>query len=102
MARSNPKGARGEKEWAAYVSGVKVSRRGYEGPDVESPPARVGPLTVWEVKLRKTLPAWLEDWMAQVQQHDAHAVAFRRNRGEWWILAPASLLVIEGRDAEGD
>ena len=93
MARSNAKGTRGELSWAERVNGKKLSRRGYEGADVASPPWTIEPMSIWEVKLRAEFPGWLEDWMTQVIAEGAHGLAMRRNYGEWWLLIPASRLV---------
>lgn len=98
MPRSSSKGHRGEHAWAKVLEGKKISRRGYEGPDVESPEQTISGLTLWEVKVRASLPVWLEDWMDQTKREGAHALAVRRNRGEWWVLVPASSLV--AREAE--
>jgi hypothetical protein len=92
MTNSRRKGARGEHAWAKHMNGRKISRTGHIGPDVHTPPYRAAGLEVWEVKVRDTLPAWLEEWMEQTVRQDADALAFKRNRGDWWVLVPADRL----------
>lgn len=93
---SRRKGVAGEREWATRVGGSKVSRTGYAGWDVDSPPVWLaGPLRKWEVKRRGTLPAMLTAWMAQCEDEDADAVAFRGDWGAWWVLIPAIRFVAE-------
>lgn len=92
MTNSRRKGARGEHEWAQQLpGGAKISRTGYEGPDVSSLPLKVSGLTVWEVKRRAALPGWLQEWQTQALREHA-AIAFREDRGDWWVMVPAEWL----------
>lgn len=92
MGNSRRKGFRGEHEWATKVGGSKISRTGYDGPDVESPPMSVDGLVLWEVKRVKALPKWLDGWLVQARAEGADALAFRQDRDEWWVLVPAHRL----------
>lgn len=89
---SRRKGARGEHAWAKLMAGRKISRTGYDGPDVQTPPYKATGLEVWEVKVRETLPAWLEGWLEQTVGQGADGLAFKRNRGDWWVIVPADRL----------
>ena len=91
MSKSSRKGAGGEREWAAFVGGEKLSRLGYEGPDVMSPSYRVTGLAVWEVKRIKLLPKWFVAWLTQSLRADA--LVFRQDNDRWWVVIPASRLV---------
>lgn len=94
---SRAKGQRGQNEWKHYIDGEVLARAGYDGPDVKGPPLSIPNIIWWEVKRRKVLPQWLESWMEQAEQqvveyatpNDVPAIAFRRDGGEWWVMAPA-------------
>lgn len=93
MSKSSRKGARREREWADKWNGHKVSRLGYEGPDVVTPSLNLTePLRVWEVKSKEALPKWLVDWLEQVDREGADALAFRQNRGDWYVIIRADRL----------
>lgn len=92
MSKSSRKGANGEREWAEFTGGVKLSRLGYTGPDVLSPPCQVTDLKLWEVKRVLELPKWLQAWLDQTVDEGADGLAFRVNNGSWWIAMPASRL----------
>lgn len=89
---SNSKGSRYEHMYAKHRNGRKISRLGYPGPDVEVPELEAGPFTMVEVKYRGTLPAWLEGWQEEVERKGADYLAFKRARGDWWVLMPESRL----------
>lgn len=97
MSKSSRKGDLRENEFATLIGGKKISRKGYEGPDVESPPLRFGrTFSLWEVKSKEDLPAWLagpEGWLGQMKREGADAVVFRQNRGEWYAIIPLAPLV---------
>ena len=93
---SRAKGARGEREWAAYLRERGFSaRRGCQfsgspdSPDVvDSSPLH------WEVKRVERLN--LHDACDQAKRDAAGkpwAVAHRRNRGEWLVTVPADWLL---------
>lgn len=90
MSKSSRKGALRENEWARKVGGEKVSRLGYEGPDVESPPKVLNrKLRKWEVKSKEDLPDWFagpDGWIGQMRREGADAIVFRRNRDNWFLL----------------
>lgn len=90
MSKSSRKGAYRENQWAKFIGGEKLSRLGYEGPDVKSPPLHLmKPLALWEVKSREALPDWLvgtEGWIGQMKREGADAIVFRQNRGSWYII----------------
>lgn len=90
MTKQSRKGDKREHEWARFISGKKVSRKGYEGPDVISNPLHLQkPLTVWEVKSREELPNWFagpEGWLGQMHREGADAVVFRQNRKGWYMI----------------
>lgn len=100
FARS--KGQRGEREWRKWLLdhlGCIFARRGYqtragglEEPDVKNSIPGTHP----EVKRVEKLNIWAA--MAQAQEDAATRgeipyVAFRRNRGEWYVCTPAANLV---------
>jgi len=91
--RSRRKGKAGEREWAKHMGGKVVSRIGQGSPDVETPPLFIAGLALWETKRLEELPAWLVDWQEQTIAEGADALAFRPDRGEWWLLIPASRLI---------
>ena len=91
MADPRRKGARGEREWAAYLRGLGLEARrvplsgaapGYGG-DVESAVPGLGRV-LWQVKRRRRLPGWLS-------LEGVDAVALREDRGGWYVLLPAEL-----------
>jgi Holliday junction resolvase len=91
MADPRRKGARGEREWAAYLRGLGLEARrvplsgaapGYGG-DVESY-LPDGGRVLWQVKRRGRLPGWLS-------LEEVDAVALREDRGGWYVLMPAEL-----------
>lgn len=90
MSKSSRKGAYRERQWAKFVNGEKMSRLGYEGPDVKSKPLHLmKPLMSWEVKSREALPDWLvgtEGWLGQMKREGADALVFRQNRGNWYMI----------------
>lgn len=90
---ANARGTYNEKVLADKLEGgVKVSRRGFEGHDVESDPYLLAePITRWEAKYRETLPKWLQEWMEQALRQDS-PVAFRQTRGDFWIMMPLTWL----------
>ena len=94
MSKSSRKGYLREQEWADLVGGKKMSRLGYEGPDVISPNKRFTPnLSVWEVKSKEDLPAWLvgpEGWLGQMEREGADAIVFRQNRKPWYMIVKIS------------
>lgn len=90
---ANARGTYNEKVLADKLEGgVKVSRRGFEGHDVESEPYLLSaPVVRWEAKYREELPKWLKEWMEQALRQDS-PVAFRETRGEFWVMLPLSWL----------
>lgn len=87
MSRQSRKGDRREREWADLNGGVKLSRKGYEGPDVATPPLRLNRVfTRWEVKSKEDLPKWLADWMGQMGRYGNVPLVFRQNRKPWFML----------------
>jgi hypothetical protein len=91
MADPRRKGARGEREWAAYLRSLGWEARrvplsgaapGYGG-DVESHVPGLGRV-LWQVKRRGGLPRWLG-------LEGVDAVALREDRGGWYVLLPAEL-----------
>ena len=90
--RSRRKGKAGEREWAKFTDGKVVSRIGQGSPDVETPPLCVVGLRLWETKRLEELPIWLQEWQEQTIAEGADGLAFRQDRGEWWVLIPAARL----------
>lgn len=92
MSKSSRKGDRREHEWAFIVGGEKLSRKGYEGPDVKSDPMKIDKVfEYWEVKSKEAMPAWLvgpDGWIGQMQREGADAVVFRQNHKQWYLLTP--------------
>ena len=92
MTKQSQKGDRREHEWASIVGGEKISRKGYEGPDVRSEPLQmVKSFEHWEVKSTEALPNWLvgpEGWLGQMEREGADAVVFRQNRKQWYLITP--------------
>ena len=90
---SNRRGAYNERYLADKLEGgKKVSERGKEGHDVESNPYRlIEPITRWEAKYTKSLPQWLRDWQEQAVRQGS-PVAFREDRGEFWVMLPLAWL----------
>lgn len=92
LSKSSRKGDRREHEWAHVVGGEKLSRKGYEGPDVKSDPLELRKVfEYWEVKSTEDLPLWLvgdEGWIGQMHREGADAVVFRQNRKQWYLLTP--------------
>lgn len=90
MSKSSRKGDRREHEWAEKVGGEKISRKGYEGPDVISPPIHLTKAMMrWEVKSKEDLPDWLvgeEGWLGQMEREGADALVFRQNRKPWYMI----------------
>ena len=96
MSKSSRKGDRREHQWADEIGGEKLSRKGYEGPDVKSAPVHLlTPLMNWEVKSKEALPNWLvgkpekgqeEGWLTQMEREGADALVFRQNRGPWYMI----------------
>lgn len=92
---SNSTGARYEREYATLRGGSKISRLGYEGPDVlMSDPLGVTGLRVAEVKYRRRLPLWLEEWHEEIDRKGADYLVYRRARGPWMALLPESRLEV--------
>ena len=85
--RSRVKGRRGEQEWARETGGVR-RRIGVPGHDVTSPPWTRFGVTDWEVKRVERLPAVLRGWLEQTVGEGAEALAFREDRGGWWVCIP--------------
>lgn len=100
MSKSSRKGDRREKEWADLWDGTKISRKGYQGPDVITPPLHINKLAKWEVKSAENLPLWFigvnkdgdEGWITQMEREGADALAFRQNYGDWYIIVRADKL----------
>ena len=90
--RSRRKGKAGEREWAKFTDGKVVSRIGQGSPDVETSPLYVVGLRLWETKRLEELPIWLQEWQEQTIAEGADGLAFRQDRGEWWVLIPAASL----------
>lgn len=91
---STRKGNRRENEWATLIGGKKLSRLGYEGPDVQSDPLQiVKSFELWEIKSKEAMPEWLvgdKGWIGQMHREGADAIVFRQNRGQWYLLTPIS------------
>ena len=94
MSKQSRKGDLREHEWAGECDGIKISRKGYEGPDVQSLPTRIKKVfRFWEVKSTEDLPKWLvgeEGWLGQMEREGADAVVFRQNRKGWYLITPIS------------
>lgn len=67
--------------FAEAIGGIRISRTGEPGPDVEGPDGRL-----YEIKLLRSLPALLRSWIEQKEREGAVAVGFKEDRGEWFIL----------------
>ena len=52
------------------------------------------PLEVWEVKRTERLRIWAA--IDQAERAGADALAFRRNRGDWYVVVRADQLVANG------
>ena len=91
MVNSRDKGRRGEREFAKLFDGVRISEPGRPGPDVRTPPLVLAEaLEVFEVKWSNR---WrLREWLKQAEREGADAIAFREDRGPWYVLFPASRL----------
>lgn len=87
--KSKSKGRAGELEWAKLTGGERISRTGEPGPDVSHPPMIVGPITTAEVKRVAKMPAILRSWLAQAREEGADYVAFREDRGPWYVVMEA-------------
>ena len=90
MSKSSRKGNRRELEFAEFIGGEKLSRLGYEGPDVGSKPMHLTkPFRLWEVKSAEDLPLWLvgpEGWLGQMEREGADGLVFRQNRKPWYLI----------------
>lgn len=75
-------------EWAEKLGGKRISRIGLDGPDVETPPYQPEPVTVWEVKRPGALPAWLREYIEQMEREGAQAIAVREDYGTWYTIHP--------------
>jgi hypothetical protein len=91
MPNPRRKGSAGEREWTAYLRSLGIQARrvplsgaapGYGG-DVDSLIPGLGRV-VWQVKRRRSFPDWLGI-------EGADAVAFRADRGRWYVLLPVGL-----------
>lgn len=102
MSRASRKGDVREHEWANEWGGKKLSKKGYEGPDVKTPPLVLAePMTIWEVKSKEDLPLWLvgesetrdkRGWIPQMEKDGSHGIAFRQNYKDWYFIARGSQL----------
>lgn len=96
---SRSKGQRGEREWIKFLlarfpeftglikRGLQSRGGGAEVPDVEGFPEYH-----WEVKRVERLNVWEAQAQAVRDAPDGKipALAYRRNRGEWWVSFPAA------------
>lgn len=97
-ASSRAKGARGEREWAQYLTGAGFpANRGrqYSGspdsPDVVCPALSC---LHFEVKRVESLNIYRAIEQALGDCGDkTPAVAFRKNGGQWWVAVPADHLL---------
>lgn len=84
MVNNRRRGRVAENEFAERYFGRRVSRTGEAGPDV---------IDVYrdyvEVKRVKQLPASLKSWLTQAHTEGAAVVAFRENRGPWYVILAA-------------
>ena len=95
MVNSRAKGRRAELEFAKRFDGRRISENGLPGPDVETPPL-LARLKTFEVKHAER---WrIEEWMQQARAEGADGVAFRRNRGPWYVVIEADSLVADHED----
>ena len=102
-ASSTRKGKTGEREWATWLRenlGAMVSRGqqgagGHWDPDVSGVPGwwfevkRVERLSLWVVleKLKDDLAQAVK--ICRATTNEKPIVAFRRNRGRWWVILRA-------------
>lgn len=93
-SHSRNKGRRGELEWAKKVGGHRDNDEGLSGIDVRSKPIGTlyPPLEYWEVKRRASIPATIRTWLKQMHDEGADAVAFREDRGDWYVIIRAERL----------
>lgn len=85
MPNNRSRGRRGENEFAERYDGKRISRTGEPGSDVLGPKGRT-----WEVKRIKALPVRIKAWLTQAQEQGDYGVAFREDRGKWYVIIEAS------------
>jgi hypothetical protein len=90
--RSRRKGAGGEREWAKVCGGRKISRTGYDGPDVEG-----RDLELYEVKRPGSGVTKLHAAIEQGQEEGAPLVAIRQD-GAPWVVAMSAEVWFEIRE----
>lgn len=84
MPNNRRRGRLGENEFAEFVGGERISRTGEPGSDVRDSQGRT-----WEVKRIKQLWKRLERWLDQAKDQGDYGVAFRANRGKWYVIVEA-------------
>lgn len=85
MPLSRAKGRRGELDYIRRWGGARISKLGEAGPDVVDAWGNVV-----EIKRLVRLPVALRKWLTQAADEGAHLVAFREDKGEWYVLMTAS------------
>lgn len=94
MTNSRQKGARGEREWAAYLRelGFADARRGQQFSGSPDSPDVAGGIPGTHPEVKRVERLNLHDAMKQAVRDAGHAipyVAHRRNRGEWLVTLRA-------------
>lgn len=86
MVNNRTRGRNGENEFAAlpYVNGRRISRTGEPGSDVMDDRGRT-----WEVKRIKKNWTRLQEWLDQAEGQGDAGVAFRADRGKWYVIIEA-------------
>ena len=84
MVNNRSRGRRGEIEYAKFIGGQRISRTGESGSDVKDGKGRT-----WEVKRIKTLPKRISAWLIQASYQSDFGVAFREDRGKWYVIIEA-------------
>lgn len=85
MAINNRRrGRNAENEFTNTYGKKRISEAGVAGPDVLD---KRGNLV--EVKRIKAMPKLLQSWINQARTEGADLIAFRANRGRWYIIIEA-------------
>ena len=84
MVNNRRRGRIAENEWAEICRGHRISRTGEAGSDVVDGFGRN-----WEVKRIKSLPTRIADWLSQSARQKDYGVAFRADRGKWYVIIEA-------------
>jgi hypothetical protein len=87
--KSRQKGRTGENDWAKKTGGERISEAGMPGPDVKTPGLWFGPHYLAEVKRPAKIVGQLREYIEQMEGEGADHLAFREDRGEWYVVLKA-------------